>query len=140
MSWKRFCKNQSIQIKMNKLIIAVLLISCGITFSANAYEPNKRISSLNVEEMHIAQRKTVFRATQRLKARDGRQIYLYSSGKCELWDGDRLVVSTIYRLLDGEVRLLDENGNTVYKGSYILSRDRQNLSSLTISGTTYYKK
>lgn len=107
---------------------------------ANTYTPSKLISSLNLEEMHIAQRKTVFRTTQRLKARDGRQIYLYSSGKCKLWDGDILVASTTYKLIDGEVMLLDEYGDIVCKGSYTLSRDRQNLASLTISGTTYYKK
>lgn len=60
-------------------------------------------------------------------------------GKCELWDGDRLVVTATYRLQNGEVRLLDENGNTIYKGSYRLARDRRNISSLTLAGTTYYK-
>ena len=101
---------------MKKLIIAIMLLSGGIIFSSNANKP-----------------------TQRLKANDGRQIYLYSSGKCELWDGDRLVVTATYRLQNGEVRLLDENGNTIYKGSYRLARDRRNISSLTLAGTTYYK-
>ena len=109
---------------MKKLIIAIMLLSGGIIFSSNANKPIQNV---------------VFRSTQRLKANDGRQIYLYSSGKCELWDGDRLVVTATYRLQNGEVRLLDENGNTIYKGSYRLARDRRNISSLTLAGTTYYK-
>ena len=112
---------------MKKLIIAIMLLSGGIIFSSNANKPIENIASF---ETYIS---------QRLKANDGRQIYLYSSGKCELWDGDRLVVTATYRLQNGEVRLLDENGNTIYKGSYRLARDRRNISSLTLAGTTYYK-
>ena len=113
---------------MKKLIIAIMLLSGGIIFSSNANKPIENIASF---ETYISQN-VVFRSTQRLKANDGRQIYLYSSGKCELWDGDRLVVTATYRLLD-------ENGNTIYKGSYRLARDRRNISSLTLAGTTYYK-
>lgn len=79
----------------------------------------------------------VFRSTQRLKSRDGRSIYLYRSGTCELFDGDRLIASCTYRLQNGEVRLLDERGNTVYKGTYRMKSDRLNLQSLTLAGTTY---
>ena len=120
---------------MKKLIVAIMLLGGGIIFSSNANKPIENIASF---ETCISQN-VVFRSTQRLKANDGRQIYLYSSGKCELWDGDRLVVTATYRLQNGEVRLLDENGNTIYKGSYRLARDRRNISSLTLAGTTYYK-
>lgn len=81
----------------------------------------------------------VFRSTQKLKSSDGRQIYFYSSRRCELYDGDRLVVATTYRLQNGEVHLLDEYGQTVYKGTYRMSSDGRNLSSVTIAGTTYRK-
>ena len=120
---------------MKKLIVAIMLLGGGIIFSSNANKPIENIASF---ETCISQN-VVFRSTQRLKANDGRQIYLYISGKCELWDGDRLVVTATYRLQNGEVRLLDENGNTIYKGSYRLARDRRNISSLTLAGTTYYK-
>ena len=116
---------------MKKLIVVIMLLGGGIIFSSNANKPIENIASF---ETCISQN-VVFR----FKANDGRQIYLYSSGKCELWDGDRLVVTATYRLQNGEVRLLDENGNTIYKGSYRLARDRRNISSLTLAGTTYYK-
>ncbi len=40
----------------------------------------------------------VFRSTQKLKSSDGRKIYLYSSGLCELFDGDRLAVECTYTI------------------------------------------
>ncbi|OUN70003.1 hypothetical protein B5G10_10955 [Barnesiella sp. An55] len=116
--------------------MAIIVVASGMFFSSYAGEPLKNISKF---ETCIAQRKVVFRSTQRLKARDGRQIYLFSNGKCELWDGDRLIVTTTYTLQDGEVRLLDEQGNAVYKGSYQLAKDGQHISTLTLSGTIYYR-
>ena len=83
---------------MKKLIVAIMLLGGGIIFSSNANKPIENIASF---ETCISQN-VVFRSTQRLKANDGRQIYLYSSGKCELWDGDRLVVTATYRLQNGE--------------------------------------
>lgn len=82
-------------------------------------------------------RGVVFRSTQKLRSSDGRSIYLYSSGRCELFDGDRLVAECTYTLQNGEVRLLDENGRTVYKGTYRMKSDGRNLSSITLAGTTY---
>ena len=79
----------------------------------------------------------VFRSTQRLRSEDGGSIYFYSSGRCELFYGDRLIVTCTYTLQYGEVRLLDENGSTVYKGSYRMKSDGRNLASVTIAGTTY---
>ena len=86
------------------------------------------------------ERVVVFRTTQYLKSKDGREIYLYPSRKCELFINGRLAVTCTYRLQDGELRLLDEYGDTVYKGSYILSRDRRTISSLKLGYTTYYRK
>lgn len=88
-------------------------------------------------ECVLQQRNVVFRKTQKLRSEDGREIYLYSSGKCELFDGGRLIVTCTYRLQDGDVRLLDEYGNTVYKGSYVMKRDKINLQSLTLGGVRY---
>lgn len=90
--------------------------------------------------MEYSGQDVVFRTTQCLASKDGREIYLYPSKKCELFDGGRLIVACMYRIQNGEVRLLDENGDTVYKGSYRLANDRRNLLSLTIAGTTYYRK
>ena len=82
----------------------------------------------------------VFRTTQKLKSRDGGEIYFYSSGKCEMYQNDRLVVSCTYTIDDNEVKLLDENGNTVYKGRISWNNTKSKALSVTIAGTTYYKQ
>ena len=64
---------------MKKLIVVIMLLGGGIIFSSNANKPIENIASF---ETCISQN-VVFRSTQRLKANDGRQIYLYSSGKWE---------------------------------------------------------
>ena len=84
-------------------------------------------------------RSVVFRSTQRLRSNDGRSIYLYPSRKCELYDGDRLEVACTYTIYGNEVRLLDENGNTVYKATFTYTSDRRNINRLTMAGTTYFK-
>lgn len=88
-------------------------------------------------EIVAAAQNVRFRSTQKLRARDGREIYFYSSGKCEGYDGDRLQFSTTYSIYGDEVRLLDERGNTVYKGSITWRTRGQSLHSVTIAGTTY---
>lgn len=118
---------------MKHLFFALItLISLAYPLSSEATESKvETVSTTNY---------VVFRTTQRLRASDGREIYLYSNRTCELFDGDRLVVTCTYRLQDGEVRLLDENGRTVYKGRYRMSSDGMNLANLTLGGTTYYRK
>lgn len=85
------------------------------------------------------QQKVRFRGTQKLRSSDGRQIYFYSNGICEGFDNDRREFSCQYTIYDRtEVRLLDENGNTVYKGTCTFKSDCQNLNSVRIAGTTYW--
>lgn len=88
-------------------------------------------------EMVVGAQNVVFRSTQKLRSRDGREIYFYSSGKCEGYYGDRCEFSTTYRIQDNEVRLLDERGNTLYKGSLTWKVKGQKLHSVTLAGTTY---
>ena len=93
--------------------------------------------SVTVES--TASQSVVFRSTQKLRSRDGYEIYFYSNRKCDGYnDSGRLMFSTTYRVANGEVFLLDENGRTVYKGRYRMKSDGRNLSSVTIAGTTYY--
>ncbi len=88
-----------------------------------------------------SQSNIVFRGTQKLRARDGAEIYFYQSGKCEMYQNDRLVISCTYDVDGNEVKLLDEYGNTVYKGRITYSQqDRTKVASVTIAGTTYYRK
>lgn len=122
---------------MKKILFTVMAV-IGCFTMANAEE----ISINDIKEMkeyHIA-RSVVFRSTQKLVASDGRKIYLYRNGTCEMRNGDRVEVTCRYRLQDGEVRFLDENGNTIYAGSYVLRRDRMNISTLTLAGTRYVNR
>lgn len=65
---------------------------------------------------------------------------MYTNGKCELYFGDRLEVTCQYCIRNGEVRLLDERGNTIYKGSYRMKPDGRNVAWLRIQGTDYWAK
>lgn len=118
---------------MKKLGLLLAIIA-GIGFANFAPEAKA------ADDYKLYYASIVFRQTQRLRSSDGREIYLYCNGRCELFDDGRLVVECTYKLSDGEIRLLDENGNTVYKGSYRLKSDRQNISNLTLAGTVYRSK
>lgn len=121
---------------MKKFIIAIcamMFVPISSMAGSIMYDTNKDAESM------IESNGVKFRSTQRLRSRDGYSIYLYTSGKCQMYAGDRLVAETTYDVYpNGEVRLYDENGRTLYKGSYRMKSDGQNLSSLTIQGTTYY--
>lgn len=119
---------------MKKYFLAI----CAIFALCNISTANSAVG-INTSTMEYSQY-VVFRTTQMLKSSDGREIYLYSNRTCELFDNGRLVVKCTYRLQNNEVRLLDENGDTVYKGSYRMSRDGRNLANITLAGTTFYKK
>lgn len=119
------------------MLISTLLISALMVVNAPTSESFYTEEAPSIEMIAAAQ--TVrFRSTQKLRARDGREIYFYSSGKCEGYDGDRLQFSTTYTIIDNEVRLLDERGNTVYKGTLSWRVKGQSLYSVTIAGTTYF--
>lgn len=89
-------------------------------------------------ELIVAEQNVRFRTTQKLRSKDGRELYFYSSGRCEGYDGDRLQFSTTYTIIDNEVRLLDEEGNTVYKGTLCWRVKGQSIYNVTIAGTTYF--
>lgn len=81
----------------------------------------------------------VFRSTQKLRSNDGREIYLYPSGKCELYIGDRLEVSCMYTVVGNEIRLLDGD-RVVYKGTFRYASDGRTVLNLSLAGTIYYRK
>ena len=122
---------------MKKIFIAALLVASLPTMATTVE------NSMQSEEMVVSNSEAmsgvVFRSTQHLRSSDGRKIYLHPSGKCELFDGDRLEVECQYTIMGREVRLLDENGRTVYSGAFTYASDGRNISRLTLSGTTYYR-
>lgn len=106
----------------------------------NAPANNNIVVSTDVSMVEVSARGVVFRATQKLGSNDGREIYFYTNGKCEMYFKDRREVTCRYNVSNGEVRLLDEKGNTVYKGSYRMRSNGRDLASVTIQGTTYWAK
>lgn len=119
------------------MFITTLIITATIMVNAPVCETISGIESPTIE-MFTTSQNVIFRSTQKLRSRDGREIYFYSSGKCEGYDGDRLQFSTTYKISDNEVRLLDERGNTVYKGTISWRVKGQSLYNVTIAGTTYF--
>lgn len=117
-----------------KHLLFVLIMLVSFTYPFDSEVMGSEMKTVSADNY------VVFRNTQKLRANDGREIYLYSNRTCELFHGDRLEVKCTYRLQDGEVRLLDENGNTVYKGRYRMASDGRSLVSLTLAGTTFYRK
>lgn len=91
-------------------------------------------------ELLATTQSVVFRSTQKLSAKDGREIYFYSNGRCEGYYCDRLEFSTKYKIQDNEIRLLDENGNTLYKGTVRWRERGKSLSVVSIAGTSYYAR
>ncbi len=118
--------------------LSILIVTALIT--VNAYSSNISIEVQSPVIEVVNQQTVRFRSTQKLSSRDGREIYFYSSGKCEGFYNDRLEFSCKYTIIDRDIRLLDEDGNTVYKGTCTYKSDHQNLLNVTIAGTTYFAK
>lgn len=122
------------------MISTILLVSAIMMADASGSEAIS-VSESPVIEVVSTTQNVRFRSTQKLRSNDGREIYFYSSGKCEGYDGDRLMFSTTYSIYDNnEIRLLDEYGNTVYKGSITWRVKGQTLANVTIAGTTYFAR
>ena len=114
------------------LFVGSMLLS---SFTLNHQKQNDNNPTVSILD---SQSTIVFRGTQKLRSSDGGEIYFYQNGKCEMYQNDRLVVSCRYDVDGNDVKLLDENGNTVYKGRITYSqKDRTKVASVTIAGTTY---
>ena len=116
---------------MKKLLFLMVLI-----LGLSASELTTPVSAGNFTSQNSRIRG--FSSTQKLSSSDGREIYLYPSGKCELYDGDRLEVSCSYALGNGEIKLM-ANGQVIYKGTVSLDQNG-NVRNLTIAGTIYRRK
>lgn len=66
----------------------------------------KCVSSLEPPAVEIiaSLQNVVSRSTHKLRSREGREIYFYSNGKYEGFYDDRLEFSTMFRILDDELR------------------------------------
>lgn len=124
---------------MLKTMKKLFIIACALCFSSAFSYGEISSSTVNsCAKIETQQRSVVFRTTQRLRSRDGRSIYFYTNRSCQMFDGDRCVAECTYTIQNGEVRLLNSNGRTLYKGTYRMSKDGRNLASLSLAGTTFY--
>lgn len=88
-----------------------------------------------------SQSNVVFRGKQEFKNdKTGVEIYCYPSSKCEWWDGDRLALTCTYTISDDEIRFLDEEGETVYKGRIYWNTTHMKPLALYIQGGEYRNK
>lgn len=123
------------------IILATALLMGAMIFSSFTTNDNN-ISSNTTTSLTIFDDESslVFRGTKRFKSNDGRELYCHPNSKCEMFDGDRLVVTCTYTYSGDEIRLLDENDNTIYKGSIYWNNSHSKPISITIAGTTYRNK
>ncbi len=115
-------------------IVCALLLMPTVSFATQETITEKEA---NVETDYQTG-KVVFRQTQKLRSQDGREIYLFTNGKCELWNGDRKMTTCNYAILHNEIRIY--GGGVEYKGTIVLSSNKLTIASLTLQGTTYYQK
>lgn len=122
--------------KKISLIVLAVVVSCSALFYSFTTISK---TSVNLE----TSTNVVFRSNQYLYERGGdRKIYLYSSGKCQMYINDYLDVECKYDYHSPtqELHLLDENGTTVVTGRIYFKRDGRNVQRLELRGTTYYAK
>lgn len=82
----------------------------------------------------------VFRGTQKVRASDGAEIYLYSNGSVQMYNSNgALVTECTYEWDGGREIFFKDNGKIIYKASCSVDQQKQ-LTSLTISGVKYWKK
>lgn len=120
-------------------ITSMLLMTSIIIMPSSIHTVSAKTNQNQTYLAAVTSAGIVFRTTQRLRSNDGGEIYLYASGKCELFDNDRLVATCTYTIDGSEIRLLDGNV-TLYKGTFRYSPDRRNVASLSLRGITYYRK
>ncbi len=122
--------------KKLSIIVLAIVISCSALFYSFTTISK---TSVNLE----TSTNVVFRSDQYLYERGGDgKIYLYSSGKCEMYRNDYLEVECKYDYHSPtkELRLLDENGRTVVTGKIYFKSDGRNVQRLELRGTTYYAR
>ena len=117
------------------------MIAAGSLF---AHETNNSLSHRTDNTITIISdsgSNILFRGTQKVRASDGREIYFYQNGSMQMYgENGRLEAEGTYEW-DGknEIYIKDNNGRILYKGKCSVNEQKQ-LVSLTLSGTTYWRK
>lgn len=118
---------------MKKLLTLFLaaIIMAPVCFAAPVASQST-YSSENSQGVH-------FRVNQRLVSNDGRELYLYTSGRAELYENDRLVDECEYEVYGNEIRLI-KWGSVAYKASFAYQSDGKTISWLRLQGTEFFQK
>ncbi len=127
--------------KKNILVLIAIMTAAGSLF---AHQTNNSLSLRTDNIVTIisdSNSNILFRGTQKLRANDKSEIYLYSNGNVEMYNSNGRLVATGTYVWDGdsEVFIKDSDGNIIYKGRCSVNEQKQ-LVSLTLSGTTYWRK
>lgn len=128
--------------KMKKIFLSLLVLV--MAFIANA-ENSKNSPVQNDETIYVESGSgTVFRGTQRLRcSENGWEIYMYSSGKFEMYneDGRFVAVGTYsYNSSASEVYVYETDGSLAYKCYVSVNPKTQQVNYLVLAGKKYYKK
>ena len=131
----------TINMKKNIFFVVALSIVAMLFSSFTTYDLKNDCNATTSLAVFDDESSLVFRGTQKFRnSRDNVEIYCYTNGRCEWYDGDRRIVTCTYTYSDGEIRFLDENGDTIYKGSVSWNNTHSKPLSITINGTTYRNK
>ena len=121
-------------------IVVTLLLGALVLSSFTLYEmkgngnPNTSVTTID------SKTSTVFRSDHKFSDNEGTEIYCYSRGaKCEWFDHDRLVLTCTYTLVGSDIRFLNEDGSTAYKGTVQWYDHHSNPASITIDGVKFKK-
>lgn len=129
--------------KMKKSIFGIVALSMGVMLlsSLTTNDMKNNCNSTSSPMVYESQSCTVFRGKQTFKNyKDNVEIYCYTDHKCEWYADDRLVLTCSYTVSGDEIKFLDEDGNTCYKGSISWNSSHSKPLSITINKTTYKNK
>lgn len=129
---------------MKKVLITMAMLA-GMVAGGNlyAYQTNdlwQIKTKMSILSFSDSNSNLLFRGTQKVRANDGAEIYLYSNGSVQMYNSNgRLVAECTYNW-DGDNEIFFiADGKTLYKGRCTVNQQKQ-LVSLTIAGDTYWKK
>ncbi len=120
---------------MKKLFL-VLFVVLSMNLFAGAEKPSNNKESVKIDsELEM---NAVFRSTQYLKSSDGREIQFHTSGKCKMYDDNRLIAECTYSYNPQEKYVyIYADGVELYRAQVWMKKDGMNISQIKLAGTIY---
>lgn len=127
--------------KMKKTNIVVTLLLGFLVLSSFTLCEMKSNGTPNTSVTTIdSQSNTVFRHKEMFTDRESVEIYCYTDGKCEWFNHGRLHLTCTYTIDGNDIRFLEENGKTAYKGGIYWNNSHSKPLSITIDGVKFWNK